>query len=93
MEPVAPEMATAVKPSRQPRTESCVVSVTGPAKRRQGDCRQNESERSVSPEIDRGGSNFDLVRKGRAQNLKTRYGEHLGMLGVHAAGMQSKGSM
>ena len=34
-----PEMAAAAKPSEQPRTESCVVSATAAAKRRQGGCR------------------------------------------------------
>ena len=37
-----PEMVTAAKPSSQPRTESCVVSGNGTAKRRQGGCRPEQ---------------------------------------------------
>ena len=63
----APEMATAARPSQQPRSESCVASGNRPLRSVDRETvGRNASERTDSPEIDRGWSGRPHLPRGKA---------------------------
>ena len=88
-----PEMATAAKPSSQPRTESCVVAPTALRSVDREGVGRNASERKDNPEIDRGRSSRPYLSMGKAETQAAVGRVTWDASGVRAAGMQPKGSM
>ena len=86
-------MITAVKPSQQPRTESCVVASTALRSVDREVVGRNNSERQDSPEIDRGGSSRPYPPRGKAESQDALRQVLWDASGVLTAGMQSKDSM
>jgi hypothetical protein len=89
----SPEMTIVAKPSRQPRTESCVVASTALRSVDREIVGRNISERKYSPEIDRDRSSRPYPSEGKAESQDALWQVHWDASGVLTAGMQSKGSM
>src|SRR5271157_5114424 len=88
-----PEMATAAKPSSQPRTESCVVACRALRSVDREVVGRNASERQDSPEIDRDRSSRPYPPTGKAESQDASWRVSWGASGVRTAGMQPKGLM
>ena len=86
-------MAIAAKPSRQPRTESCVVASTALRSVDREIVGRNISERKYSPEIDRDRSSRPYPPVGKAESQDALWRVLWDASGVLTAGMQSKDSM
>ena len=88
-----PEMATAAKPSSQPRTESCVVAPTALRSVDREVVGRNVRERKDNPEIDRGRSSRPYRSMGKAETQAAVGRVTWDASGVRTAGMQPKDSM
>ena len=87
------EMRTAVKPSQQPRTESCAVASTALRSVDREVVGRNNSERQDSPEIDRVGSGRPYPPMGKAEFQRVTRQVLWNASGVRTAGMQLRDSM
>jgi hypothetical protein len=88
-----PEMVTAAKLSRQPRTESCVVASTALRSVDREIVGRNISEREDNPEIDRDRSSRPYPSKGKAEALNAIRQVSRDASGVRTAGMPPKNFM
>ena len=88
-----PEMATAAKLSRQPRTESCVVAGTALRSVDREIVGRNISEREDNPEIDRDRSSRPYPSMGKAESLNAAWRVSRDASGVRTAGMRPKNFM
>jgi hypothetical protein len=85
-----PEMVTAAKLSRPPRTESCVVACTALRSVDREVVGWNISEREDSPEIDRDRSSRPYPSKGKATALNAVRRVSRDASGVRTASMRPK---
>ena len=86
----SPAMATAAKPSSQPRTESCVVATTALRSVDREVAGRNVSERTDSPEIERARSSRPYLSTGKAETQDATRRVSWDASGVRTAGMQPK---